>query len=76
MLERVHCQLKDLLRARALAADWEEHLPWVLRRLRVAPKDNSGVSAAELALGSKLKLPGELLVALLAATEQLVEELR
>jgi RNase H-like domain found in reverse transcriptase/Reverse transcriptase (RNA-dependent DNA polymerase)/Integrase zinc binding domain/Integrase core domain len=76
MLERVHRQLKDSLRARAAAADWEQHLPWVLLGLRAAPKDDSGVSAAELAFGSKLRLPGELLGAPPAATEKLVEELR
>jgi hypothetical protein len=76
MLERVHCQLKDSLRARAAVEDWEEHLPWVLLGLRAAPKDDSGVSATEFAFESKLKLPGELLGAPPEATEQLVEELR
>jgi transposase InsO family protein len=59
MLEHVHRQLKDSLRACAAAADWEAHLPWVLLGLRAAPKDDSGVSAAELAFGSKLRLPAE-----------------
>jgi transposase InsO family protein len=76
MLERVHRQLKDSLQARAASADWEEHLPWVLLGLRTAAKDDSGVSAAKLALGSKLKLPGELLGAAAAPTERLVEGLR
>jgi hypothetical protein len=76
MLERFHRQLKEALRARVAGSDWEQHLPWALLGLRAAPKDDSGVSAAELAFGEKLRLPGELLGAPAAATEQLVEELR
>jgi hypothetical protein len=76
MVERFHRQLKEALRSRAAAADWEQHLPWVLLGLRAAPKDDSGVSAAELTFGCQLTLPGELIGAPPAATEKLVEELQ
>jgi hypothetical protein len=61
MVERVHRQLKDSLRARLAGNKWPEHLPWVLLGLRAAPKDDSGVSSAELVYGVPLTLPGQLL---------------
>ncbi len=57
MVERTHCQLKDALRARLAGPRWPEHLPWVLFGLRAAPKDDSGLSSAELVLGMPLTLP-------------------
>ena len=51
MVERLHRQIKDTLRARGAAATWADHLPWVILGLCAAPKDESGVSAAETALG-------------------------
>jgi hypothetical protein len=59
MVERCHCQLKDALRARLAANDWPDHLPWVLLGLRVAPKEDSAVSSAEMVLGDPLVLPGQ-----------------
>jgi transposase InsO family protein len=53
-VERFHRRLKDALRARAAAADWPLHLPWVLLGLRAAPREDSGVSAAELVYGAPL----------------------
>ena len=61
MVERSHRQLKDSWRSRAAGADWPSHLPWVLLGLRAAPKDESGISSAELVLGSPLTLPGQFL---------------
>ena len=61
MIERAHRQIKDCLKARLAAADWPEHLPWVLLGLRAAPKEDSNVSSAELVLGAPLSLPGEFL---------------
>lgn len=58
MIERLHRQLKDGLRARGAAEKWIEHLPWVVLGLRAAPKDESGVSAAEATLGQQLVIPG------------------
>jgi hypothetical protein len=51
MVERVHRQIKDTLRARGADPAWYSQLPWVLTGLRAAPKEDSAVSSAELALG-------------------------
>ena len=59
MVERSHRQLKNALRARLAASDWPDHLPWVLLGLRSAPKEESGISSAELVLGQPLSLPGQ-----------------
>jgi hypothetical protein len=61
MVERTHRQLKAALRARLAGSRWPEHLPWVLLGLRTAPKEDSGVSAAELVYGGSLALPAEFL---------------
>jgi hypothetical protein len=61
MVERAHRQLKDALRARLAGPAWFDHLPFVLLGLRAAPKEDSNVSAAEMAFGAPLTLPGELL---------------
>jgi hypothetical protein len=71
LIERFHRQLKDALRARTATADWDLHLPLVLLGLRAAPKEDENVSAAELAFGTRLTLPGELLGAPLAEKEEL-----
>jgi transposase InsO family protein len=62
MVERVHRQLKAALRSRNCGADWAEHLPRVLMGIRAAPKDDTGVSSAELVYGCGVVLPGELQV--------------
>ena len=59
MVERLHWQLKDALRARGAASAWEDHLPWVFLGLHAAPKDESGLLAAEAALGQPLVIPGQ-----------------
>jgi len=61
MIERFHRQLKDALRSRSASIDWAKHLPWVMLGLRAAPKEDSGLSAAELMFGAPLALPGQLL---------------
>jgi transposase InsO family protein len=55
MVERLHRQLKDALRARA--GPWWQELPYAALGLRAAPKDESNISAAEAALGQRLVLP-------------------
>ena len=60
MVERVHRQLKDALRARTAGGDWASHLPWVLLGLRVAPKEDSNMSSAELVYGAPLVTPGQI----------------
>jgi hypothetical protein len=61
MVECVHRQIKDALRAREAGLAWHSHLPWVLLGLHAAPKEDSGISSAGKVLGSPLHLPGELL---------------
>jgi transposase InsO family protein len=58
MVERLHRRLKDALRARLATAAWPQHLPWVLLGLRSCPREDSGLSSAELVYGSPLTLPG------------------
>jgi transposase InsO family protein len=58
VIERFHRRLKDSLRARLAGADWPKHLPWIMLGLRTAPREDSGVSAAELVFGAPLALPG------------------
>jgi transposase InsO family protein len=62
MVERAHRQVKEALRARAAQNDWPAHLPWVLLGLRVAPKEDSGVSSAEMVYGATLNIPGQFLL--------------
>ena len=59
LVERFHRQLKDALRSRECGAAWVAHLPWVLLGLRTAPKEDSGLSSAELVYGTPLELPGQ-----------------
>jgi len=59
MVERLHRQIKDALRARGAGVAWHAHLPWVLLGLRAAPKDESGISTAEATLGQELVVPGQ-----------------
>jgi hypothetical protein len=68
-VERLHRQVKGALRARQCGTAWMEHLSWVLLGLRAAPKDDSGVSAAEVIFGTTLVLPNQVLVKA-AAVEQ------
>jgi transposase InsO family protein len=59
MVERLHRRLKEALKAREATTDWPRHLPWVLLGLRSSPREDSGVSAAELVYGAALSLPGQ-----------------
>jgi hypothetical protein len=61
MVERVHRQIKEALRACEAGSAWHGHLPWVLLGIRAAPKEVSGVSSAEMVFGQPLHLPGEFL---------------
>jgi hypothetical protein len=62
-VERFHCRLKEALRARLAGSSWAEHLPWVMLGLRAAPREDSGISAAELVYGAPLALPSQFLTA-------------
>ena len=61
MVERLHRQMKDALLARGGAAAWADHLPWVMLGIRASPKEESGMSVGEAALGHVLSVPGQLL---------------
>jgi hypothetical protein len=76
MVERFHRQLKNSLRARLAGPTWPDHLPWVLLGLRTAPKEDSGVSSAELVYGTPLTLPGEFLNVAEPPAQEFVDKLR
>ncbi len=76
LVERFHCWLKEALRARLAGADWPQHLPWVLLGLRAAPREDSGISAAELVYGCPLSLPGQFLSAAEPPPDSFVSQLR
>jgi hypothetical protein len=76
LVERFHRQLKDAFRARLAGVNWAEHLPWVLLGLRAAPKEDSGVSSAEMLYGTPLTLPGELAGASEATATEIVDRIR
>jgi hypothetical protein len=61
MVECVHRQIKDALRAHGAGPTWHSHLPRVLMGLRAVSKQDSAASSAELVNGSPLILPGQLL---------------
>jgi Integrase core domain len=69
LVERLHRRLKEALKARLAGASWPDHLPWVLLGLRSSPREDSGLSSAELVYGAPLALPG----VMVAAQEQLPE---
>lgn len=58
-LERWHRCLKGALKARLTTASWADELPSVMLGLRAAPRNDTGVSAAELTYGQSLRLPGD-----------------
>jgi hypothetical protein len=46
-VERLHRRLKVVLHARATAATWGEELPWVLLRLCMQPREDTGTGEKE-----------------------------
>jgi hypothetical protein len=63
VIERFHRRLKDTLRARGAAADWYNHLPWVLLAIRTASRDKESPSPAELLYGAQLVVLGQFVAA-------------
>ena len=61
MVERLHRQMIDTLHARGATAPWTDHLPWMMLGIRASPKEASGMSAGEVALGHLLAVRGQLL---------------
>jgi hypothetical protein len=49
----------DALRSQAAAANWQDHLPWVLLGIRTAFREDSEFSPAEAVYSSQLVLPGQ-----------------
>ena len=76
MVERFHRQLKNSLRARLAAADWYNHLPWVLLGLHSAPREDLASSAAEAVYGSDLVLPHQFLQSQDPPSKQFYEDLK
>jgi Integrase zinc binding domain/Integrase core domain len=74
-VDRFHRQLKDTLRPRLAGADWFSHLPWVMLGLRAVPRENSGLSAAELVFGAPLTLPGPIINAAEPPPEVFIQQL-
>jgi transposase InsO family protein len=56
-VERLHCCLKDTLRARTAAATWAEEIPWVLLGLHEQPREDNGLYPAEAVFGATIILP-------------------
>ena len=59
MIERLHRQLKNSLKARTKDPYWMDHLPMVLLGIRTAWREDPDCSPAELVYGSSLRIPGE-----------------
>jgi hypothetical protein len=57
MVERFHRRLKDALRVRCAAANWAEHLSWVLLGLSTAAREDDGTTPTQAMFGSPLILP-------------------
>jgi transposase InsO family protein len=52
LVERFHRWLKDALRSWAAAADWHDHLPWVMQGIKASFREDSEFSPAEAVFGS------------------------
>jgi hypothetical protein len=61
MVERLHCCLKDALRAPGATTTWAAELPWVLLGLRSTPREDTNISPAQPLYGTPLVLPNQYL---------------
>jgi hypothetical protein len=59
LVERFHRRLKDALWSQVAAADWHDHLPWVMLGIRASSREDCEFSPAEAVFGSQLILPGQ-----------------
>ena len=59
MVERLHRQLKAALKCQDRPARWADNLPMVMLGIRSALKEDLGCSAAEMAFGTSLRVPGQ-----------------
>ena len=76
MVERFHRRLKDALRARGAALSWAQDLPLIMLALRSTPRDDNGVSPAEMVYGSVLSLPSAFLDARPPPSADFLQRLR
>ena len=60
LVERMHRQLKSAIKCHATDR-WTDCLPIVLLSMRAAWREDLGATAAEMAYGKSLRLPGEFL---------------
>lgn len=60
MVERMHRTMKTALRARLTGPCWMDQLPWVLLGLRTTPKEDLGVSSADIVFRHSIRIPGDL----------------
>jgi hypothetical protein len=60
-VERLHRHLMDALRVRSAVATWSKELPFVLFGLRAQPREDTGLSPAEVVFGAPNVLPNEFL---------------
>jgi len=75
MVKRAHRRLKDALKARMAAADWPQHLPWVLLDINNAPKEDTGKSAAQMVYGASLNLPAQLVAGQELPVDEILRDL-
>jgi hypothetical protein len=61
LVERFHHRLKDALQASWAAANWTDHLPWVLLGLRSVAREDDNTTPAQAVFGSQLILLGQFL---------------
>ena len=59
MIERLHGQLKNSLKARTDDPYWMDHFPMVLLGIHTAWREDPDCSPAESVYGSSLRIPGE-----------------
>lgn len=59
LVERFHRHLKGALKTRLKGPTWSDEVPWVLLGIRTAPKEDLGVSSAELVYGAPLTVPAD-----------------
>ena len=76
MVERFHRRLKDALRARGSAVSWSADLPMIMLALRCAPREDNGVSPAEMVYGSVLSLPSAFVDAREPPSDDFLHQLR
>ena len=71
LVERFHRHLKSSLRARLRDPHWSDELPWVMLGILTAPKEDLGVSSAELVYDCPLTVLGDFIAdSVVAATPE------